>query len=167
MTPCGLTIEKRLPSLADTQQMARVVAGALRPGDVILLSGPLGAGKSAFARSIIMSLIQSDEPTPSPTFTLVQTYEAPRFDIWHFDLYRLSDPSEAQELGLDEALKASVLLVEWPERLEGRWPDDRLHITLTPDPNATSDAVEDEPRTIRLCAQGSWVRRLKELSHEF
>lgn len=167
MTACGLTIEKRLSGLADTMRLAGVFALALRAGDVILLSGALGAGKSAFARSLIRSLTCSDEPVPSPTFTLVQTYRAAEFDIWHLDLYRLSDPSEASELGLEEALQAGVLLVEWPQRLDGRWPVDRLEITLSADVDAGSDMVEDEPRTVTLRAYGGWIRRLNELQHEF
>lgn len=167
MTACDLIIEKRLSGLADTARLAEVFAAALRPGDTILLSGPLGAGKSAFARSVIRALTRKDEPVPSPTFTLVQTYEASQFDIWHLDLYRLSDPSEAAELGLDEALRAGVLLVEWPERLDGYWPDDRLEITLSADEGARADTVEDEPRTVTLRASGAWIERLNELSHEF
>jgi len=167
MTACGLTIEKRLTGLADTARLAQVLASALRSGDVILLSGPLGAGKSALARSVIRALTRSDEPAPSPTFTLVQTYSAERFDIWHLDLYRLSDPSEASELGLEEAMRAGVLLVEWPERLDGWWPGDRLEITLSADADASTVEVEDEPRNVTLRARGAWMDRLNELSHEF
>ena len=167
MTACGLTIEKRLSGLADTVRLGGVFASALRSGDVILLSGPLGAGKSAFARSVIRALTRSDEPVPSPTFTLVQTYRTSKFDIWHLDLYRLTDPAEATELGLEEALRAGVLLVEWPERLDGRWPDDRLEIALSADADAATDTVEDEARTVTLRASGGWIERLDELSHEF
>ena len=167
MTACGLTIEKRLSGLAETLRVGDVFASALRSGDVILLSGPLGAGKSAFARSVIRALTRSDEPVPSPTFTLVQTYSAAQFDIWHLDLYRLTDPAEAAELGLEEALRAGVLLVEWPQRLDGYWPDDRLEITLSADEDARADTVEDEPRTMTLRAYGAWIERLNELSHEF
>lgn len=167
MTACGLTIEKRLSGLADTARLARACATALRTGDVILLSGALGAGKSAFARSVIRALTHADEAVPSPTFTLVQTYVTPKFDIWHLDLYRLRDPAEATELGLDEAMQNGVLLVEWPERLDGRWPGDRLDISLSADADATLDTVEDEPRTIVFRAYGSWNSRLNELLHEF
>ena len=167
MTACGLTIEKRLSGLADTARLAEALAVALRCGDIILLSGPLGAGKSAFARSVIRALTRSDEPVPSPTFTLVQTYAAAKFDIWHLDLYRLTDPSEASELGLEDAMQAGVLLVEWPQRLDGYWPDDRLEITLSAELDAGADTVEDEPRTVTLHACGAWTERLNELSHEF
>ena len=167
MTACGLTIEKRLSGVADTARLGEALAAALRSGDVILLSGPLGSGKSALARSVVRALTCRDEPVPSPTFTLVQTYRASQFDIWHLDLYRLSDPSEASELGLEEAMGAGVLLVEWPQRLDGDWPKDRLEITLSADADAATDTVEDEPRTALLRAYGSWIKRLNELSHEF
>jgi len=103
----------------ETADFAARVAKILAPGTVLLLSGPLGAGKSVFARALIRAL--AGDPTlevPSPTFTLVQTYDTPKGPIWHFDLYRLESPEEIFEIGWDEALSAGgIVLAEWPERL--------------------------------------------------
>jgi tRNA threonylcarbamoyladenosine biosynthesis protein TsaE len=99
----------------------------------VTLSGPLGAGKSVFARSLIRS--RADDPqliVPSPTFTLLQTYETPHGVIWHFDLYRLQDHSEIYELGWDEALSGALILVEWPQRLGPLLPLLRLELDFQP-----------------------------------
>lgn len=106
--------------------MAPLVAG----GDVILLEGSIGAGKSFFARALISALLIEPEDIPSPTFTLVQTYDAAEFEIWHCDLYRLTTPFEAQELGLEEAFETALCLVEWPDRLGDLTPQDALVLTL-------------------------------------
>lgn len=101
----------------DTAAIALRVAFLLHLGDIILLKGELGAGKSTFARALIKALCGEMTDVPSPTFTLVQTYEAPSFTLWHFDLYRLKDPQEIYELGIEEAFRCGVSLIEWPERL--------------------------------------------------
>ena len=106
-----------LPLDEDTARLGRWLAGILSPGDTLLLSGPVGAGKTHLARALIRAATGSDEDVPSPSFTLVQTYAAPGFDIWHADLYRLSQPEEVVELGLDEAFGRAICLVEWPDRL--------------------------------------------------
>lgn len=113
-----------LHSEADTIALATQVGAALRPGDVLLLQGPVGAGKSFFARALIQSLQDNPEDVPSPTFTLVQTYETKAGEIWHADLYRLSGPDEAAELGLLDAMDTAICLIEWPDRLAGDAPDD-------------------------------------------
>jgi len=95
------------------------LAGQLKAGDVLCLSGDLGAGKSTLARALIRALTSPEEDVPSPTFTLVQTYEGRDFDIAHFDLYRLSDPEEVHEIGLFEMADTHLCLIEWPQRLEG------------------------------------------------
>jgi len=104
--------------------LGAALADRLRPGDAILLSGDLGAGKTTLARGVLGGLGHVGE-VPSPTFTLVQTYDPPdcRVPVWHVDLYRLDDPEEATELGLDEARRDVAMLVEWPERLGRAWPD--------------------------------------------
>lgn len=101
----------------DTAALARGIAPHLKPGDCILLAGHIGGGKTHFARSLIQSQLEVIEDVPSPTFTLVQIYPTPRFEIWHCDLYRLSHPDEVFELGLTEAFETSVCLIEWPDRL--------------------------------------------------
>jgi tRNA threonylcarbamoyladenosine biosynthesis protein TsaE len=121
---------------AATQGLGRKLAASLKPGDALCLTGPLGAGKSTLARALIRALTTPDEEVPSPTFTLVQFYETAAFPLAHFDLYRLSDPDEAYEIGLDEALDEGVALIEWPQRLEGRLPANRLDIDIALDGDA-------------------------------
>jgi tRNA threonylcarbamoyladenosine biosynthesis protein TsaE len=137
-----------------TQSLGETLARALQAGDAICLTGPLGAGKSTLARALIRALTTPDEEVPSPTFTLVQSYEGPEFAISHFDLYRLADPDEAYEIGLEEALDGGAALIEWPERLEGRLPADRLDIEIS---------FVDEGRAARLTPHGAWRDRLKDL----
>ncbi len=135
---------------AATARLGVAIARVLQAGEAVCLSGPLGAGKSTLARALIRALTATDEDVPSPTFTLVQFYEGPGLKIAHFDLYRLTDPDEIHELGLDEALDDGVALIEWPERLEGRLPPDRLDIVL---------ANHGQGRTATLTAHGSFEGR--------
>ncbi len=143
-----------LTSEAETEALGRRIADALRPGDVVALYGGLGAGKTSLARSIVRRFLPQEE-VPSPTFTLVQTYETPAFAIWHVDLYRLKDKSEVRELGLEEALDEGVLLIEWPERMAELLPRDRLDVMF----EMTDDA---EHRVAKVVARGSWVARIDE-----
>jgi tRNA threonylcarbamoyladenosine biosynthesis protein TsaE len=103
--------------LEETAALALRFASHLKLGDVVLLKGDLGAGKSTFARALIQHLCGENTEVPSPTFTLVQTYETKAFPIWHFDFYRLKAPEEVYELGIEEAMHHGVCLIEWPERL--------------------------------------------------
>jgi len=140
-------------ALADEAATARLgaqVAARLRKGEAVCLTGPLGAGKSTLARALVRSLTTPDEDVPSPTFTLVQFYEGAGPPMAHFDLYRLSDPDEAYEIGLDEALEDGAAIIEWPERLEGRLPPDRLDIEI---------AFDGEGRRARLTRHGAWRGR--------
>ncbi|MCC0030219.1 MAG: tRNA (adenosine(37)-N6)-threonylcarbamoyltransferase complex ATPase subunit type 1 TsaE [Brucellaceae bacterium] len=124
-------IVEQLAGEAATVRLGGDLARALRPGDAVLLSGPLGAGKTALARAVIRALADDDDlAVPSPTFTLVQNYDT-RIPVAHFDLYRLSDPAELAELGLDEALETGIALIEWPERGGGELPRDAIHIRLS------------------------------------
>ena len=122
-----------LPSEEATDALGIRLARHLARGDTILLTGPIGAGKSHLSRAIIRARLGRMEDVPSPTFTLVQTYDAPDADIWHADLYRLSHPDEVFELGLEEAFSTAICLIEWPERLGPYAPADAIHINLSPE----------------------------------
>ncbi len=146
----------RLADEPATQALGRAIAAALRPGEAVCLKGPLGAGKSTLARALVRALTTAEEDVPSPTFTLVQFYEGARLKVAHFDLYRLSSADEAYEIGLDEALDEGAAVIEWPERLEGRLPRDRLDIEIA--------LLEDgEGRRARLAPHGAWEGRRVEL----
>ena len=117
---------------AETKRLANDLALVLRPGDVICLSGDLGAGKSTFTRALLRSF--AGDPAlevPSPTFTLVQTYAFDRFDLSHFDLYRLEEPEELDELGLDDLVETGAALIEWPEKAEDLLPAEALWLQIT------------------------------------
>ena len=130
-----------LKTEADTAQLAQTIASHARAGDAILLSGPLGAGKSVFARAFLRSFCaMADMEVPSPTYTLVQAYEAPTATAYHFDLWRLGSVEELDELGWDDACEG-VMLVEWPERLEDMAPPHALHITLCVAPDGSRHAT--------------------------
>jgi tRNA threonylcarbamoyladenosine biosynthesis protein TsaE len=120
-----------LPDEAATEQAGSLLAAVLRVGDVVALSGDLGAGKTTLARGVLRALGLEGE-APSPTFAIVQPYALPdvRLPVWHVDLYRLEDADEVAELGLDEARDESALLIEWPERLGGALWSDALRLTL-------------------------------------
>ncbi len=132
-----------LPTLDATADLGARIASQLRPGDAILLEGPLGAGKSALARAILRALL--DDPVltvPSPSFTLLQTYDAPDFPVAHFDLWRLGGPGALTELGWDEA-REGVVIVEWPDRLGEHCPEDALTITMAYGPGDSRIATFD------------------------
>jgi tRNA threonylcarbamoyladenosine biosynthesis protein TsaE len=125
-----------LPDPEATDALGAKLAELVRPGDTILLEGPIGAGKSALARAFIRARLGKGEEVPSPTFTLVQVYEdlgsekVGGTEIWHADLYRLTHPDEVWELGLDQAFETAICLVEWPDRLGRHLPPDALTIRL-------------------------------------
>jgi len=142
-----------------TRRLAMDVALLLRPGDVVTLSGDLGAGKTTFARALIRRLAGDEQiEVPSPTFTLVQSYALPAFPVIHADLYRVSEPSELVELGFDEAAEDAVTLIEWPDRAAGRLPADRLDIAFT-----LSAAQGLNYRQARLTGFGAFVPRAERL----
>ncbi|PVA07641.1 tRNA (adenosine(37)-N6)-threonylcarbamoyltransferase complex ATPase subunit type 1 TsaE [Thalassorhabdomicrobium marinisediminis] len=124
------TLKLDLPSEEETAQLGRTLARLAIKGDVILLRGQIGAGKSALARAFIRARLGAEVEVPSPTFTLVQTYDAGPVEIWHADLYRLGDPQEAVELGLLDAFETAICLVEWPDLLADLIPQDALDIRL-------------------------------------
>ena len=144
---------------AATTRLGFLLAGALRTGDVIALSGALGAGKSVLARGIVLALCPDEADIPSPTFTLVQTYEpADGPSLMHFDLYRLESAEEALDLGIEDAFVEAVSLIEWPERL-GPWlPRGALRISLAPDdssPEMRIATLEGGPRWHPVMDQAS------------
>ena len=143
--------EITLPDAASTLALGRRVGARLGAGDVVCLSGGLGAGKTTLARGAIEAWTGAEEEAPSPTYTLVQTYEGERGELWHCDLYRLKRPEDAFELGLEDAFASAAVLMEWPERLGGALPSDRLDIDLAP---------QVEGRRATLKAHGAWRTRL-------
>jgi tRNA threonylcarbamoyladenosine biosynthesis protein TsaE len=144
---------------AATARLGAAIARNLRPGEAVCLSGPLGAGKSTLARALVRALTTPDEDVPSPTFTLVQFYEGARLKIAHFDLYRLTSPDEAYEIGLDDALDDGAAVIEWPERLQGHLPADRLDVEIAPVDGSDWTAG----RSARLTLHGAWEGRQVEL----
>ena len=144
----------RLEDDRATARLGASVAPALTVGDAVCLWGPLGAGKSTLARGLVRALTTPLEDVPSPTFTLVQFYSGPNLRLAHFDLYRIARAAELDEVGLDEALDDGAAIIEWPERLEGHLPPNRLDIEL-----AIVGSGAGEHRTARLDPHGTWEGR--------
>lgn len=146
-----------LPDADATARLGAAVAARLEPGETVLLYGPLGMGKSTLARGLIRALTRPDEDVPSPTFTLVQFYESDP-PVAHFDLYRLTRPDEAAEIGLDEALDDGCAVIEWPERLgddpAGWVGKDVLTIALT---------ERGEGRCATVSGAGAWEAKSRDL----
>lgn len=139
---------------AELATLAGKLAPMLKTGDVVCLRGDLGAGKTAFARALINAIAPSPEEVPSPTFTLVQVYDAQVPEIWHFDLYRLEKQQDIEELGWQEARRNAALLIEWAERLGSLLPRDRLEIAI----EFVKDS--DNQRTVTYTPFGKWQKDL-------
>lgn len=134
-----------LSSMQDTMRFGQLLAENVVAGDTVLLSGEVGAGKTALARACIqarLSEIGAIEDVPSPTFTLVQVYELSDTQIWHADLYRLTSMNELYELGLDQAIEEDICLIEWPDRLGASRPKNALSIQL--------DSIDENQRRVML-----------------
>lgn len=141
-----------------TAALAVRLGSLLRPGDCLLLEGPIGAGKTHFARHLIQSLLDAPEDVPSPTFTLVQTYDTSAGELWHADLYRLSAPEEIEELGLTEAMDSAVCVIEWPDRLGPLTPPGALRLIF-----ATTEEAADTRRLTLTWTASRWADRLAQL----
>lgn len=161
----------RARGIACTRRLGTALGARLRPGDLVSLRGDLGAGKTLLARAMLRAALNAPRlEVPSPTFTLVQTYESAKLELWHVDLYRLTMAGEVIELGLDDALaRGAALIVEWPERM-GTTPlpaRARLDITMgfAPDTGAAAaydnDDNDDDERTILLAPDRGWQARLQ------
>lgn len=144
-------IEFICPDEAATAHLGTRLASLSQRGDVFALYGTLGMGKSVLARAFIQSLTRAEE-VPSPTFTLLQTYEAPGYEIYHYDLYRLKSPEEVFELNIEEAFYTGVCLIEWPEKMGGYLPRNVLKVTITPYEKGRSITIDclDENRLKRF-----------------
>lgn len=160
VTPDGFGFTVALTDERATERLMMDVAGLIEPGDLITLSGDLGAGKTTFARALIRHLAgDASIEVPSPTFTLMQTYELPRFPLLHADLYRLSGPAELAELGFDDISPATVTLLEWPDRAGSALPPDRLDIALTLSPQQGAGF-----RNARVTGYGALAARAERIA---
>jgi N-acetylmuramate 1-kinase len=145
-----------LQGVHQTEMLAKSLAFHCKPGDCILLQGDLGVGKTTFARGFIQALCPAEKEIISPTFMLVQPYRAQQgWDIAHFDLYRLEDENEIEQLGLDEALQTAITLIEWPERAQNRLPAAALTVQL-------AYGAQKEERVVTFSSEAPvWKKRLE------
>ncbi len=152
-----LILEQICDSEAATATLAAALGTHLQVGDLVALRGDLGAGKTTLARALIRARLgHPDEAVPSPTFTLLQTYDDAAAPIAHFDLYRVEDPSELVEMGWDDALADAIALVEWPEHAGALLPARRIDVTL-------SFGDSEGTRRVTIERMGNWDGRLHEL----
>ena len=128
----------------------------MTPGDVVLLDGEVGAGKTHVARALIQSLLSEPEDVPSPSFTLVQVYDTGRGPLWHTDLYRISTDTEIDELGLVDAFEAAICLVEWPDRLGDVTPENALALRI--------ETAADTRKATLSWSDPRWTKRLSEVA---
>jgi len=159
-TSGGFSFTAALANEEATRALMVDIAAALAPGDLLTLSGDLGAGKTTFARALIRHL--AGDPTvevPSPTFTLMQSYELPRFNLVHADLYRLSGPGELAELGFEDASEDAVTLLEWPDRAGSHLPPNRLDVALTLSPQQAETF-----RQARITGYGTFAPRAERIA---
>ena len=155
LVPNDAVFEIELPDEAATNALAARLASVSGCGDVLALIGDLGTGKTTFARGFIHSFCAGEEEVPSPTFTLVQTYDGGAVPVYHFDLYRVETPDEIIELGIEDAFTNGVTLIEWPERLGTLLPADRLDVALI-------QGAGPDTRWARLEGRGYWRARFSD-----
>ncbi len=153
----GKILTIKLRDEAATQALAISLAVLANSGEQLALKGDLGTGKTVFARAFVRALCGSDTEVPSPTFTIVQTYDAlDGRELFHFDLYRLENPDEALELDIDDAFADGISLIEWPERLGSLLPPNHLELAL-------SYGEAESQRWAVIAAGDNWARRLQEI----
>ena len=152
---CRSTLKFELDEAA-LEKLAENISAIVKKGDVICLNGDLGAGKTTFARAVIRTLLNQTGPAeiPSPSFALVQTYDMSRFPIYHFDFYRICEPEEVIELGLDDAVETGLSLIEWPDKAANFIPKDYLNIFI-------EDHENPLMRLVTLSGEGSWKKKLE------
>ncbi|NNE58613.1 MAG: tRNA (adenosine(37)-N6)-threonylcarbamoyltransferase complex ATPase subunit type 1 TsaE [Hellea sp.] len=148
-----MQMNRRIDNEADMLAFGVSLARLFRAGDTVALTGDLGAGKTTLARGIIRELCGNIE-VPSPTYTLIQTYDGPEFEIWHCDLYRLERPEEVHELGLIDVIDEALCLIEWPDRAGSLLPETALTLNI---------AFEDEGRLVKLTGDERWELRLENV----
>ena len=146
-------------SESDTIALGKKLARIAKRGDTFALFGTLGMGKSVLARAFIQELSGATE-VPSPTFTLLQSYEGPDFEIYHFDLYRLKSPEEIFEIGMEDALYDGACLIEWPERMGGYLPRDMFRVEFEPEGEGRKISISttSEDKRQRLAQLGEGAR---------
>jgi len=144
----------KINELEQTKKLAEKIAKLVESTDIIELNGDLGSGKTTFAKFFINSLLTKNEEVLSPTFNLVHQYEAKDFTIWHFDLYRLENEREAEEIGIYDAFEEGVSLIEWPQIISGIVPENRLLIIFTSNEGC---------REVTITPHGFWQNKLKKL----
>ena len=143
-----------ITTLEQTNALAASFAQLLKQGDIVALCGTLGVGKTAFTRALVQSFLPQEE-VPSPTFTLLQTYETEKFPLFHFDLYRLKQPDEVFELGIEDAFYDGVSLIEWPEKMGNILPQKKI-VKIQIQSN-------DETRTFTFTSENpNWLERIEK-----
>jgi len=145
----GWKVLKTTYGLPETEELGRRIASFLTAGDTIALEGDLGAGKTTLARAILRALGVTGE-VPSPSFTLVQQYDTPRLKIAHCDFYRIEDPAEIDELGLEDAVKEGAVIIEWPQRAPDRIPADALAIHI--------EILGENDRAVQFSGPARWAQ---------
>ncbi len=137
-----------LSNIDDTKKLAEKIAQLITKHDVITLSGDLGVGKTTFTRMLINAIAEKEIEVLSPTFTIVQPYEFPKYTLWHFDLYRIEKESELMEIGFYDALDNGVSIIEWPQIAKSHLPKNKLDILLS--------FIDDNSRKVTLIGEGKW-----------